>query len=69
LKGDPNYEPLRQKHAEFHKHTAEIIKQIKGGDSNIEELIGFNSVFGKLSSEIVTMIMRIKKATEKNSAA
>ncbi len=57
----PEYASLKDVHAQFHKHTAQIIAMADSGDvKKTEDMLAAGSEFMKLSGSCVMMIQQLK---------
>jgi hypothetical protein len=57
----PEYAALKDVHAQFHKHTAQIIAMADSGDvKKTEDMLAAGSEFMKLSGSCVMMIQKLK---------
>ncbi len=62
----PEYNNLKEAHAQFHVHTAQIVAMVNSGDiQKAEDMLNAGSEFMKLSGQCVNMIMQLKQKVEK----
>lgn len=57
----PEYQELKKGHAAFHQAAAAIVKRADAGEQVSEEVnLGAQSDYNKLSTQVVTQIMKMK---------
>ena len=62
------YDKLKTAHAKFHKCAAQVITEVNGGrKASADALLQPQGEFAKISTETVTAIMAIKRASAKSA--
>jgi hypothetical protein len=63
FKALPDYGALKSEHAKFHKCAAEVVTHVNAGDyKKAEALIGAGSSYMLASTQVVGLILKLKKA-------
>ena len=65
---DPDYETLRQRHAMFHRHTADVVRLVGRGDTlAARAMLGANSDYEAISAQVSSAISQMKRRVEEKT--